>query len=189
MGNQHGSQTVNPWVVSGNRFETRWGNQGEHAVSLADLRSHDPHGGRGPKIGQRVSATKYLHAVQNRWARRTSENEGERQRLIMEARELIRASWHASEVEDRAKYYTIILKAQERLAKLYGLDAKKVGISGNIDILERREETIALLTPSAKANSIRNILQSISPANETEHQDLSPQPSPIALPHSESENS
>ncbi len=123
-----------------------------------------------PRVRTRVSATKYLHAVQNRWAGRTSENEGERQRLIMEARELIRASWHASEVEDRAKYYTIILKAQERLAKLHGLDVKKVDVSRNIDILEQREETIALLTAGAETNSIRSILCSIGSSSEIGHQ-------------------
>ncbi len=80
-----------------------------------------------PRVRTR-SATKYMHAVQNRWAGRTSENEGERQRLISKAREVLRVAWSDHEstaIVDRPKLYMTMLKAQERFAKLYGLDAKK----------------------------------------------------------------
>ncbi|MDQ6931666.1 MAG: hypothetical protein M3160_00670 [Candidatus Eremiobacteraeota bacterium] len=92
-------------------------------------------------------------------------------------------------LNDRIKLYAIMIKSRERLAKSHGLDVRKVDVSGNKDMLEQREERIALLTGCAESHSTRSILCSIGPENDVGHKDLPTQRLAVELLPSKSTNS
>jgi hypothetical protein len=90
---------------------------------------------------------------------------------------------------NKVKALATILSAQTGIAKLLGLEVKKVDVSGSIDILEQRESTIALLDASAQSHSIRHFLRSLHDPDQEGHQNLPAQRDAVALPSGESPGS
>lgn len=157
-----------------------------------------------PDVGTRATATEYMDIIQNRWSSRQSDNEAQRQRLIDEKRELIRianammsesdaalsdaeeyktaperAAARTDAYANKAKAMKIILDAQSGIAKLLGLEVKKVEHSGSIT--DERNSTIAILTASAASHSIRGVLGSLSDSGQAGHHPVPTQPAPVAL--------
>lgn len=165
-----------------------------------------------PEIGSRVTAREYMDVIGERWAGRTSDNELERQRLIDEKREIIRlanamlieadvalqdaeeyktaperAAARTDAYANKAKAMKIILEAQAGIAKLLGLEVKKIEHSGSIT--EQRDSTIAILTASAESHSIRSVLCSLGDSDEARHLAVQAEPAPVALPQGEGADS
>lgn len=165
-----------------------------------------------PDVGTRATATEYMDIIQNRWSSRQSDNEAQRQRLIDEKRELIRianammsesdaalsdaeeyktaperAAARTDAYANKAKAMKIILDAQSGIAKLLGLEVKKIEHSGSIT--EERNSTIAILTASAESHTIRGVLCGLADPQQAGPVALPPEPAPVALSASEGSNS
>lgn len=111
---------------------------------------------------------------------------GDEERTVqqqLDAQEVIANGAYAN----KTKAMRVILDAQSGIAKLLGLEVKKIEHSGSIT--EERNSTIAILTASAESHSIRGVLGSLVDPVEARHHSLSPEPAPVALPSGEGTDS
>jgi hypothetical protein len=91
-------------------------------------------------VGDWRTAEKYMEIVREQWRSQNENTEDERKRLINEAREVAERAYVivASAKGDvaRCDALKVVLKAQERQAKLLGVDITRTDITHHIDVAE-----------------------------------------------------
>lgn len=119
-------------------------------------------------IGDQRTAARYIEEIRRKWYERDQEPERRRKSLIEQAQETIRAAYDLATTAAARKKYSavgrgleIVLKGQQRIAKLLGLERVDLRVSFDPDEVNRLQRELLAQPVAGSEDSVRGVYGAI----------------------------